>query len=431
MRKMNTRLDLRSAKFRWFLIILSAFFCVLMAIGMVRLSYIYYKLTSDAYLVQGHPEDLQRLNSSLSDDKIRAFLAELDLMSGNLGTIKTSDLTAKDAGPFLNPRVQVDWLSSAKQKEKLLQWQKLWPSVDDKTSNVIDEIGLANISEDLLTRPDLAIAEHQNNDSDGRSVVNFQTIDDTWLDTIQQFDHWDLDSDSPLSWAPRLLNRVEIRSSTMTDFVTLTMLKQFFKHKKQGTLPEFREKIEHLLRLMLSTEHDELLIDIERLAYRAKYLLSGKEPGDNFKTSLFVKVENLKALLHPSTVERADVKDVFRQKSGIICMALSGGAENLRVIRRYNLSDTTYDSALQDMLAGQSSNCRFSRLKLKPYNTEDPSICSENMDLCRFLWVFGKPPTTLLLPADYTISKLLSSKIKESMEQSIWKILIKPLWWGP
>ena len=421
-----------SAKFRWFLIILSAFFCVLMAIGMVRLSYIYYKLTSDAYLVQGHPEDLQQLKSSLSDQKIRVFLAELDLMSGNLGEIKTSDLMPKDAGPFLNPRVQVDWLSSSKQKAKLIQWQKLWPSVDDKTYELIHKIGIPNISEVLLTHPNLVIAEHQNNNADGISFVNFQTIDDTWLDTIQQFDYWDLDSDSPLSWEPRLLNTISV-GSTVTEFITLTMIKQFFRHKKQGTLSQLREKIEHLLRLMISTEHDEMLFAVEPLAYRAEYLLSGKEPSDNFKTSIFVKVNNLKALLHPSTVERADVKNVFRQKSGIICMALSGGAENLRMIRRYNLSDTTYDSAIQDMLAGQSSNCRFSRLKLKPYNTEDPSICSENMDLCRFSWVFGKPPTTLLLPADYAISKLLSSEIKASMAQSVWNahLLIKPLWWGP
>jgi hypothetical protein len=413
---------------KWVARALLLFFALLLTVVFVRIFYVYYKLTSDIYLTDGRQEDLQTLTLSLSDSNIRSFLEALDLDAGIFKSFNVNSPVTKDAGPYLNRRIQVDWGVSSEHASRLKQWRKAWPEVDDRTITRVEEMDLANISEAELSHGDLAIDPRQRENSDDVLYVNFQDIDDSWLDAVQGFDHWNLDVDGPLDWETRLSYRIAARRN-ITDFVTLTMIKQYFRLRKQGKLSLLKRKMDHFLRLMISTEHDEMLDVIDPLAYRLNILLGGKEPIWEYIKSPLVTVKNLKTLLHPSVVQRADVIELFGHKNALICMALAGGVENLSALRRYNLSSDVYENAIQDFLHKQKSNCRFSRQKLKLYNEFPPSVCDQNMSFCRFAWVLGKPPTTLFFPVDYLISKLFDARIKKSMSESVWRSwrLVDPL----
>ena len=69
--------------------------------------------------------------------------------------------------------------------------------------------------------------------------------------------------------------------------------------------------------------------------------------------------DNLKTLLHPSVVQRADVIELFGRKSWMICMALAAGDENLRILRRYDLSSSAYETTIQNFLARQKVDCHL------------------------------------------------------------------------
>ena len=110
-------------------------------------------------------------------------------------------------------------------------------------------------------------------------------------------------------------------------------------------------------------------------------------------------------------------------------MALAAGDENLRILRRHDLSSSAYETTIQNFLVRQKVDCRFSREKLQFYNEIPPSICDRDMSLCRFVAVFGPPPTSLFFPVDHLTSKMFEHRIKESMSESFWSAynLVRPL----
>lgn len=256
-------------KQRWLLYI-----AIVLVIGLVVVAGVYFlslrSIRSD--LIARTSAKERKYFDSLTPAAITSTAASLDYIDSLWPQIKPGN--SADAGPYLNPLIARRFRVYEDISEKFSKWQRPWPKISPETEEILYSFDPTN----PMLESDLEAAPMPTDPG----VVNYVSIDPSWLNEIQKYDYWDLHIDGPLKWQSETdysfygWAKANDSLDVIGDYITLSLIKQFYRDRSAGNLDEFQRKIFKFVQLAISTEDLFMLAWADRSIRTATELLKSE-----------------------------------------------------------------------------------------------------------------------------------------------------------
>ncbi|MEI7441225.1 MAG: hypothetical protein WCK43_06285 [bacterium] len=207
-------------------------FFIVLAIGLVP--FLYDQLIVGPALARWKVENVEPIKQK-AIKALPQFKEDLKSLQPKLEFLKSKRV--KDAGPFLNPRM--NW----KFKDKGTLPQE-WESKVDKSQVFSITESLKNNLKDL------------NNNFLEANVIDFSQVDTEWIHKLRDYDYWNIDKNSPLEAESRytLVNSPTLNPLEV-DFIKIHLIKA--KVKSDDEYIEAIRDVLHFAHLSFSTESRE------------------------------------------------------------------------------------------------------------------------------------------------------------------------------
>lgn len=304
---------------------------------------------------------IQKYKDSITQKNIQETIAALERVKDRYPSLRVGKTA--DAGVFLNHQLPLEWYVAPENKEKLQAWQKSWPKIGEETITA---------TQDIIFEKPLDEADFKNiPPAPDSGLVNFNELDVTWFDQIQNYDHWNLEENSPLAWKTDeaygqmgwVLNLIDF-----FQYVDVTHLKQFFLHRNAGTLEEFSTKSMKLAALLISSEDNIMTVKADSIVKRTTELLilegatiqTGLFPGDPNLSTISRNIDNL---MHPDAALSPLTELLLAVKHPLVCVGLHDWFREAEIISSYVEQDAAYKKRVDDLFESHKDDCRFHRIR--------------------------------------------------------------------